>query len=194
MIIRTIFNHLIIHRTQLERQIHSSTVIYKRLDLRDRRVGVVDRKEKLEGEGPVIETQARGRPYEFIDENIMDKMIDNVRFKDIPVIHLICTSNNTKMVIEESNRTFIHKSGGTEGFKNCRKGTTVAAQAVAKRVIAFAHDHEIDMARLVFDGLGPGRAAAFKVIELSGIKIVSLSDRTLAIEPWKLRPRKARRV
>lgn len=169
------------------------TAILEGSDAREKRLGHVKKTDKLEGEFAAI--GSTDACYEFIDENLMDKVIDNVKFKDIPIFHIICTRNNTKMAITEGNGAPITvKSGGTEGYKHCRKGTTVAAQAVANRIVTYAQDHDINMARLVFNGLGPGRGAAYKVLELSGIKIVSLSDRTEAIEPWIKRPRAAKSI
>lgn len=160
-------------------------------DARDKRIGHLRKVDKVEGEHGAFTSAAS--PLELIDENLMDRVFGSAKFKDIPVLHLICTRNNTKMVLTDGrSKIYCLKSAGTEGFKNCRKGTTVAAQAVANRVVTYAKDHEFDMIRLVFDGLGPGRNAAYKVVELSGLKVVSLSDRTEAIEPWIKRPRGAK--
>lgn len=139
--------------------------------------------------------EATKASFELIDENLMERVFDGVKFKDIPALHITCTRNNTKICITDGEgRIQVMKSAGTEGFKNCRKGTTVAAQAVANRVTGYAKDNEIKQIRLVFNGLGPGRGAAYKVIELSGLKVVSLSDRTEAIEPWVRRPRAAKSI
>lgn len=163
------------------------------LDSTSKRVGHIKKRDELEGEsGP---TPIKTDSYELIDENIMDRVFDNMKFKDIPVLHITCTRNNTKIALRSGYGTsskIYMRSAGTEGFKNCRKGTTVAAQAVASRLVTYIRDHDINMVRLVFNGLGPGRGAAYKVIELSGIKVVSLSDRTEAIEPWIKRPRAAK--
>lgn len=172
------------------RQFHVSA-ISRGLDARDKRVGHLRKVDTVEGEhGSIAPTTSS---FELIDDNLMNKVIGSVKFKDIPVMHIICTRNNTKIAITDGkSNVYCHKSAGTEGFKNCRKGTTVAAQAVANRVVTFAKDHDFNMLRLVFDGLGPGRNAAYKVIEMSGLNIVSLSDRTEAIEPWIKRPRAAK--
>lgn len=165
-------------------------------DQRDKRMGHKPKIDTLEGEAsnvPILTNMAK--PYQLVDETLMEKLIDNIKFKDIPIIFIICTRNNTKVALTQGDGTTLAlKSAGTEGYKNCRKGTTVCAQAVANRVVSIARDLNVNMARLVFDGLGPGRGAAYKVFELSGIKIVSLSDRTEAIEPWIRRPRKAKRL
>lgn len=169
------------------RPIHLS-VINRGTDSREKRLGHVKKTDNLEGEsGAIAATHAA---YELIDENLMDRVFDNMKFKDIPIVHIVCTRNNTKIAITRGDGSpLVLKSAGTEGYKNCRKGTTVAAQAVANRTLTFAKDHDINMVRLVFNGLGPGRGAAYKVFELSNLKVVSLSDRTEAIEPWIRRPR-----
>lgn len=174
----------------LFRQIHLSATA-SGTDSREKRLGHLKKSDKLEGEyGAIAATHAA---YELPDENLMDRVIDNVKFKDIPIIHINCTRNNTKITITKGDgRPYTVKTAGTEGYKNCRKGTTVAAQAVANRLLTYAKDHDINMVRLVFNGLGPGRGAAYKVFELGDLKIVSLSDRTEAIEPWIKRPRAAK--
>lgn len=165
-------------------------------DSREKRSGHLAKTDKLDGEYGTM--AASHSAFEYIDENLMDKVVGDTKFNDIPILTITCTRNNTKIALAASGglpgQTMIMKSAGTEGFKNCRKGTTVAAQAVANRIVTWAQDNEINTARLVFNGLGPGRGAAYKVFELSGIKIVSLSDRTEAIEPWIQRPRKRRRI
>lgn len=176
------------------RAIHSS-VTARGLDSREYRKGHLRKKDDVEGEKFGSISVQDELPYEYLDENTMERLFDNKKFKDIPVIHINCTRNNTKVTLRDhTGAIMIKKTAGEEGYLNCRKGTTVAAQAVANRVVSYANDNEINMARLVFNGLGPGRGAAYKVIELSGIKIISLSDRTEAIEPWTRRPRKAKRL
>lgn len=162
-------------------------------DAREKRLGHIKKTDNVEGEAgaPVASKSS----FEYIDENLMDRLFDGVKFKDLPTLHIKCTRNNTKITLTKGDGGMIaSKSAGTEGYTNCRKGTTVAAQAVANRVVSFARDHDIDTVRLVFDGLGPGRNASYKVIELSGLKVVSLSDRTEAIEPWIRRPRGAKSI
>jgi len=65
-----------------------------------------------------------------------------------------------------------------EGFKNCRKGTNVAAQATGIAMSVRMTKAGITTARVCVRGLGPGRMASVKGLELGGIKIVSLTDTT----------------
>lgn len=162
-------------------------------DAREKRLGHIFKTDKVEGESGI--PVAAKSSFELIDENLMDTLFDGVKYKDIPALYIKCTRNNTKITLTKGDGSILAaKSTGTEGFKNCRKGTTVAAQAVAQRVMTYVKDHSVDQVRLVFDGLGPGRNSAYKAIEISGLKVVSLSDRTEAIEPWIKRPRKAKRI
>lgn len=174
------------------RRLHTSSI---RLgdDSRDKRLGHKEQPDTVDGEkGTFAVSQSS---FELVDENLMDKVINNVKFKDIPIIKIRSTRNNTHISLSHGDGTLIEKrSGGSEGFKHCRKGTTVAAQAVANRILTIARDNEVSMARMVFDGLGPGRNAAFKVFEMNDFNIVSLTDQTQAAEPWNLRPKKAKRI
>lgn len=163
------------------------------IDKRDQRIGHLPKTDTVEGERLALVDSTK--VIQYIGPDLMDRLFNNVKFKDIPILVIKCSRNNTKITLTGGKGDVLCiKSAGTEGYKNCRKGTTVAAQAVANRVVTFAKDHEITMARLVFDGLGPGRGAAYKVFEISGVNIISLSDRTEAIEPWKMRPRKVKRL
>lgn len=191
--IENLLNHLTYSvRLMVRRNLHLTRPVCGP-DAREKRLGHIKKTDNLEGEYATY--GAEDSSFELIDENLMERVIGNSKFKDIPIIHITCTRNNTKICITKGNgQSLVMKSCGTEGYKNCRKGTTVAAQAVANRVVTYAKDHEIDTARLVFNGLGPGRGAAYKVFELSGINIVSLSDRTEAIEPWINRPRGAKSI
>lgn len=85
------------------------------------------------------------------------------------------------------------KSGGTEGYKNARKGTTVAAQAAALSFSTVAQMKAIRNVRVVVKGLGPGRLASLKGLQMGGLNVVSITDRTPAPEKCP-RPRKAKRL
>lgn len=82
---------------------------------------------------------------------------------------------------------------GTEGFRHCKKGTNVAGQAVGLSMGKRALAKGMDTFRLTIRGLGPGRASSVKGLEMAGIKIISITDRTPTPENG-CKPRKARRV
>lgn len=164
-------------------------------DAREKRLAHIELPDTVDGERGVFAQSAGSSSYELIDENLLNRVINNVPFKNIPIIYITCTRNNTKIGLIDGNGNMIaHKSAGTEGYKHCRKGTTVAAQAVANRILTIAVDNDVSMVRMLFNGLGPGRNSAFKVFELSTLQIVALSDRTQAAEPFNLRPRAAKSI
>lgn len=72
-------------------------------------------------------------------------------------------------------------------------GTTVAAQAAAAALANKALSFSLNDVRVIIKGLGPGRHASIKGLEMTGINIVSITDRTPASERPP-RPRKAKRL
>lgn len=68
----------------------------------------------------------------FPDGNLPNKLFGNIPFKNLPIINIQVTKNNTIVNCADSkSRVMIHSSCGINGFKNCRKGTNVAGQATA---------------------------------------------------------------
>lgn len=68
----------------------------------------------------------------FPDANLPNRLFGNVPFKDLPIVHIRVTKNNT--IVDATNskgKTLAINSCGKEGYKNCRKGTNVAGQATA---------------------------------------------------------------
>ncbi|XP_011494467.1 PREDICTED: 28S ribosomal protein S11, mitochondrial, partial [Ceratosolen solmsi marchali] len=90
-------------------------------------------------------------------------------------------------------KVLILKSCGTEGFKNAKKGTNIAAQTTAIEISQEALRLGIETAKLRVQGIGPGRLAAIKGLQLGGTKIISITDNTHV--SWNPpRPRKRRRI
>uniref|UniRef100_A0A147BVP5 Putative ribosomal protein s11 n=1 Tax=Ixodes ricinus TaxID=34613 RepID=A0A147BVP5_IXORI len=130
----------------------------------------------------------------FPDEDTPNLLFDGVRFQDLPICHIKCSLNNTILVLTDgSGKPVAMKSGGTEGYKNARKGTTVAAQAAALSFSSAAELRAIKNIRVIVKGLGPGRLASIKGLQMGGLNVVSITDRTPAPEKCP-RPRKAKRL
>ncbi|XP_050044840.1 small ribosomal subunit protein uS11 [Dermacentor andersoni] len=130
----------------------------------------------------------------FPDEDTPSMMVDGVPFRDLPICHIKCSLNNTLMTLTDSSgKCLTRKSGGTEGYRNAKKGTTVAAQAAALSFSHVAQLRDIKNIRVIVKGLGPGRLASIKGLQMGGLTVISITDRTPAPEKCP-RPRKAKRL
>jgi small subunit ribosomal protein S11 len=69
----------------------------------------------------------------FPDGETPNRLFEGTPFKELPVINIKVSPNNTIMTITDakSGMPQIIRSCGMEGFKNTRKGTNIAAQATA---------------------------------------------------------------
>lgn len=104
---------------------------------------VVDRKEMLRSlpatdEGTVGEKNVAVDSLIYDTQEIfptadsMNKLFDGVPFKDLPVINIRVTHNNTILTFTDAKGVpKLIRSCGVEGFKNARKGTNIAAQTTA---------------------------------------------------------------
>jgi small subunit ribosomal protein S11 len=84
-------------------------------------------------------------------------------------------------------------SAGTSGFKGSRKSTPYAARLAAAQAASTAQDQGMQEVDVYVKGPGPGREAAIRAIQGSGLRVRSISDVT-PIPHNGCRPRKKRRV
>ncbi|XP_058150640.1 small ribosomal subunit protein uS11m isoform X1 [Dasypus novemcinctus] len=116
------------------------------------------------------------------------------KFEEIPIAHIKATYNNTHIqVVSATNQPLSHASCGTEGFRNAKKGTGVAAQTAGIAAAARATGKGVTHVRVVVKGLGPGRLSAIKGLTMGGLEVISITDNT-PIPHNGCRPRKARRL
>ncbi|KAL4713884.1 hypothetical protein ACJJTC_015538, partial [Scirpophaga incertulas] len=115
-------------------------------------------------------------------------------YKNLPICNIRVSPNNTVLTLTDAAGVVkIIKSCGIEGFKNTKKGTNIAAQTTAISLANKAIDRGFKTVRVKVRGLGPGRLAAVKGLQMGGLDIVSVSDNTHV--SWNPpRPRKARRL
>lgn len=111
------------------------------------------------------------------------------------IAHINATFNNTKICISDlQGNVLCFQSAGGSGFKGSRKGTPygaqLAAEGVGKRAI---QDFGMETVSVHVKGPGAGRDSAIRGLRSTGLKIVSLEDRT-ALPHNGCRPRKKRRV
>ncbi|HSM55416.1 MAG TPA: 30S ribosomal protein S11 [Candidatus Sulfomarinibacteraceae bacterium] len=104
------------------------------------------------------------------------------------------TFNNTIVTITDmQGNTLCWASAGTSGFKGSRKSTPYAARLAAANAARQAQDHGMQELDVVVKGPGPGREAAIRSLQSSGIKVRSIADAT-PVPHNGCRPPKKRRV
>ncbi len=108
--------------------------------------------------------------------------------------HIQATFNNTILTITDpQGNTVVWGSAGASGFKGSRKSTPFAARSAAEVAIRAAKDLGLQEVDVFVKGPGPGREAAIRAIQASGVKVRSISDVT-PIPHNGCRPPKKRRV
>lgn len=107
---------------------------------------------------------------------------------------IYATFNNTIVTITDmQGNTLCWASAGTAGFKGSRKSTPYAARLAAQNAARTAQDHGLQELDVVVKGPGPGREAAIRSLQASGIKVRSIADST-PVPHNGCRPPKKRRV
>lgn len=116
--------------------------------------------------------------------------------KNIPYgqAHIFATFNNTIISLsDQSGNVVSWASAGTSGFKGSRKSTPYAARVAAQSASESAQEHGMQEVDVFVKGPGPGREAAIRAIQASGLKVRSITDQT-PIPHNGVRPPKKRRV
>lgn len=116
--------------------------------------------------------------------------------KNIPYgqAHIFATFNNTIVSLtDQSGNVVAWASAGTSGFKGSRKSTPYAARVAATTASEGAQEHGMQEVDVFVKGPGPGREAAIRAVQASGLKVRSITDET-PIAHNGVRPPKRRRV
>ncbi|MDT8304816.1 MAG: 30S ribosomal protein S11 [Anaerolineae bacterium] len=104
------------------------------------------------------------------------------------------TFNNTIVTMtDQQGNTVCWASAGTSGFKGSRKSTPYAARLAAQNAARDAQEHGMQEIDVVVKGPGPGREAAIRALQASGMRVRSISDVT-PVPHNGCRPPKKRRV
>ena len=94
-------------------------------------------------------------------------------------IYISSTKNNTIItLIDGQGNTKGWSCSGSLGFKNARKSTTYAAQAAAENIVKKAKLLGYTHLRLLVKGLGKGKQSCLRALSKSGLKIISIEDKT----------------
>jgi len=108
--------------------------------------------------------------------------------------HVHATFNNTIVTITDTQgNAIVQGSAGAAGFKGSRKSTPYAARMAAETAIVAASGFGLQEVDVFVKGPGPGREAAIRAIQSSGIRVRSISDVT-PVPHNGCRPPKKRRV
>lgn len=109
-------------------------------------------------------------------------------------IHIHASFNNTIVTVtDQQGNTISWGSAGTAGFKGSRKSTPYAARMAAQSAAKVAMDLGMAEVDVFVKGPGPGREAAIRAVQSTGIKVRAITDVT-PIPHNGCRPPKKRRV
>lgn len=115
-------------------------------------------------------------------------------FIQLPEVRIMLSKNNTKVVcVDFRGNVLFNTSASIEGFKNCKKKTEVAGQAVGVSTGNKCMRRGLTYVRVTLRGLGPGRQSCIQGMSMAGVQIVSLTD-VSPLPELGPRPRKARRL
>ena len=116
--------------------------------------------------------------------------------KNVPVgqAHIHATFNNTIVTMTDlQGNTIAWASGGTVGYKGSRKSTPYAARLAAENAASASMDHGMREVQVYVKGPGPGREAAIRALQASGLRVLLIADVT-PVPHNGCRPPKKRRV
>jgi small subunit ribosomal protein S11 len=109
-------------------------------------------------------------------------------------VHIHATFNNTIVTITDTQgNAILSGSAGRAGFKGSRKSTPFAARMAAQETMAAASDLGLQEVDIFVKGPGPGREAAIRAVQASGVRVRLISDVT-PIPHNGCRPPKKRRM
>ncbi|MEI7988102.1 MAG: 30S ribosomal protein S11 [Chloroflexota bacterium] len=109
-------------------------------------------------------------------------------------IHIFASFNNTIVTITDTiGNTVCWGSSGSAGFKGSRKSTPFSARMAAEQAVKTAMSLGMQDATLIIKGPGPGREAAIRAVQASGMRVTSITDIT-PVPHNGCRPPKKRRV
>jgi ribosomal protein S11 len=132
-----------------------------------------------------------GEFQRFPDDDVFDQTFNGVKFKDLPIVTVVCHKNNTRMWAHDAKFNKLHYvSPKLCGFKNAAKRTAVAAQVAGSEMGQAMRNLNMRNVRIRVDGFNMGRVACIKGMSIAGVQIVSISDITRVDWGWSFRAKK----
>jgi small subunit ribosomal protein S11 len=93
--------------------------------------------------------------------------------------HIHSTFNNTIITLtDEEGNVLNWSSAGAVGFKGARKSTPYAARRAAQQAARDAMDNGMVEVEVFVKGPGPGREAAIRALQATGLRILAITDIT----------------
>ena len=109
------------------------------------------------------------------------------------IAHIQSSLSNTIISItDEFGNVLVWSSAGTSGFKGSRRSIQYAAQLTGENVARKAVQLGVKVVEVQIKGIGFGKDSALRGLQIGGVKITKLSDRT-SIPHNGCRARKKRR-
>ena len=96
------------------------------------------------------------------------------------IFYINASSNNTILTFtDENGNVLCWSSCGSSGFKNTKKATPYAgAKATEALLEKVTSAFDVNEAKIIVKGIGPGRESAIRVLFNSNLNITSIEDRT----------------
>jgi len=108
--------------------------------------------------------------------------------------HIMCTPNNTKIVVtDRKNKIITASSGGMVGFKGSKRSTAYAAQLTAETCGKKVRSIGVKYIKIIIKGLGKGRFSVAKTLKSLGFWVCSIKENT-PLPHNGCRPPKKRRL
>ncbi|MGD2177398.1 MAG: 30S ribosomal protein S11 [Anaerolineae bacterium] len=108
--------------------------------------------------------------------------------------HIHATFNNTIVTLtDQQGNVLTWASGGSVGFRGARRSTSFAARQAGRTAAGEALENGMTEVVVFVKGPGPGREAAIRAIQATGIQVTSITDVT-PVPHNGCRPPKRRRT
>jgi small subunit ribosomal protein S11 len=109
-------------------------------------------------------------------------------------VHIAAFFNNTIITVtDKQGNTICWSSSGANGFRGNRKSTPFAARIAAQNAYNQAKENGMQEVDVFVKGPGPGREAAVRALQGSGLRVKLIQDIT-PVPHNGCRPKKKRRV
>ena len=94
------------------------------------------------------------------------------------IAHIHSTFNNTIVTITDEQGNVLTWASAGAFFKGSKKSTPYAAQMAAEKAATQAKDYGVKVVDVYIKGPGPGREAAVRALQASGLEIQAIIDAT----------------